>query len=64
MRAIIPYAGDNVGKYRPQESPANAHINDDAGDAVGILLDVIILHHSGDNVRIGGTRLQRMASFG
>jgi hypothetical protein len=39
--------GDNVGKYRPHEIPANHHIIDDAGDAVGILLDVVILHALG-----------------
>jgi hypothetical protein len=38
------YAGDDDGKYRPQESPANRYINDDAG---GILLDVVILHALG-----------------
>jgi hypothetical protein len=31
-----PYAGDD-GKYRPQESLANGHIEDGAGDAVGIV---------------------------
>jgi hypothetical protein len=30
-------AVDNAWQYRPQESPANAHINDDAVDAGGIL---------------------------
>jgi len=29
--------GDNVGKYRPHESPANGHIEDGAGDAGGTL---------------------------
>ena len=34
---IHPMAVDNSWQYRPQESPANNHIIDDAGDAVGIL---------------------------
>ena len=29
--------GDNDGHARPQESPANDHIIDDAGDTVGTL---------------------------
>jgi hypothetical protein len=29
--------GDNDGKYRPPESPANSNIQERAGDAVGIL---------------------------
>jgi hypothetical protein len=30
-----PMAVDNPWQYRPQESPANGHINGDAGDADG-----------------------------
>jgi hypothetical protein len=30
-------AGDRGQRYRPHETPANSHITDDAGDAVGIL---------------------------
>jgi hypothetical protein len=37
--------GDNVGKYRPHESPASDHIIDDAGDAGGILPSLAVLHH-------------------
>jgi hypothetical protein len=32
-----PLAIDNSRQYRPQESPANGHIEDDAVDAVGTL---------------------------
>ena len=34
---IYPLAVDNSLQYRPHESPANSHIVDDAGDAVGTL---------------------------
>jgi hypothetical protein len=32
----VPCAGDDDGQYRTHESPANGHIEVDAGDAVGI----------------------------
>jgi hypothetical protein len=37
--------GNNVGKYRPHESPANDHIIDDAVDAGCILPDVATEDH-------------------
>jgi hypothetical protein len=40
-------AGDSGVLYRPQESPANGHINGNAGDAVGTLLS---FHCDGDLV--------------
>jgi hypothetical protein len=40
-------AGDNQQQYRPRESPANHYIHGGAGDAGGILLDVVILHALG-----------------
>jgi hypothetical protein len=36
---------DNSWQYRPHESPANGHIQDDAGDAGGILPTLAVLDH-------------------
>ena len=38
---IYPMAVDNSWQYRPQESPANGHIEDSAGDEVGTLRRVL-----------------------
>jgi hypothetical protein len=37
LRAVFVVAVGNQQLYRPHESPANDHIIDDAGDAVGSL---------------------------
>jgi hypothetical protein len=39
---IYPMAVDNSWQYRPQESPANSRINEGTGDAVGILMGLVL----------------------
>jgi hypothetical protein len=47
MRAVgnSPLAFGDPGQYRPRKIPANCYINNGAGEAVGILMGIVIVDH-------------------
>ena len=47
----LPSAGDDQQQYRPHESPANGRITNGAGDAGGILLDLVTEDHTSNRPR-------------